>query len=80
MEEQCLETQEDADKDKNSKAYRTTSHKALRANWDLPNLNWTGKLNTVHNITITKELDGSYDTPKNYREWPHPADAINLRK
>ena len=33
----------------------------------------------MYHITSRKELDGSYDVPNNYREWPHLADAIELK-
>jgi hypothetical protein len=33
-------------------------------------------LTQLYHITHRNELDGLYDAPKNYKEWPHPAEAI----
>jgi len=32
-----------------------------------------------YHITCRKEQEGAYDAPKDYRKWPHPAEAIELK-
>jgi hypothetical protein len=32
-----------------------------------------------YHITCRKEQEGSYDAPKDYRKWPHPAEAIEVK-
>ena len=63
-----------------AKAYRTTSHEALcvltGSTPVIIELENTAKL---YHITCGKNQDGLYDAPKNYRRWPHPAEAIDLK-
>ena len=33
----------------------------------------------LSHITLRKNQDGLCDVPKNYRRWPHPAEAIELK-
>jgi ribonuclease HI len=32
-----------------------------------------------YHITRRKEQEGAYDVPKDYRKWPHPVEAIELK-
>jgi ribonuclease HI len=63
-----------------AKAYRTTSHKALCMLTGITpvliELENTAKL---YHITRGKNQYGLYDAPLNYRRWPHPAKAIELK-
>jgi hypothetical protein len=36
-------------------------------------------LTQMYHITHRNELVGLYDTPRDYRKWPHPAEAIELK-
>ena len=63
-----------------TKAYRTTLHEALcvltGSTPVIIELENTAKL---YHITHGKNQDGLDDAPKNYRRWPHPAEAIDLK-
>ena len=63
-----------------AKAYRTTLHEALCVLTGISpviiELENTAKL---YHITRGKNQDTLYDAPMNYRRWPHPAKAIELK-
>jgi hypothetical protein len=60
-----------------AKAYRTTSHEALCLLTGITPI--TIELENLarrYHITRRKEQEGAYYVPKDYRKWPHPAEAI----
>ena len=63
-----------------AKAYRTTSHEALCVLTGItPITTELENLAQMYHITHRKEQEGTYDAPKYYRKWPHPAEAIELK-
>ena len=60
-----------------AKAYRTTSHEALCLLTGIqPILIELENLTQLYHIPRRNELDGLYDAPKDFREWPHPAEYL----
>jgi hypothetical protein len=55
-----------------TKAYRTTSHEA-------PVIIELENMAKLYHITQRENQDDLYDAPMNYRRWPHPAKAIELK-
>ena len=63
-----------------AKAYRTTANEALCVLTGItPITIELENLAQQYHITHRKEQEGAYDAPKDYRKWPHPADATELK-
>jgi ribonuclease HI len=63
-----------------AKAYRTTSHEALCVLTGItPIMIELENVAQMYHITRKKGQEGAYDAPKDFREWPHPAEAIELK-
>jgi hypothetical protein len=64
-----------------AKAFRTTSYEALSLLTGItPILIELGNLVKRYHITRENEQEGSYDVPKDYRKWTHPAEAIEIKE
>jgi len=63
-----------------AKAYRTTSHEALCVlTGIIPFIIELENTAKLYHITQGKNQDALYVAPMNYRRWPHPAKAIELK-
>jgi hypothetical protein len=63
-----------------AKAYRTTSHEALCVLTGItPIMIELENLVQRYHINRRKGQEVAYDVPKDYSEWPHPAEAIELK-
>ena len=64
-----------------AKAFRTTSYEALGVLTGItPILIELENRAKFYHITRENEQEGSYDAPKDYRKWTHPAKAIEIKK